>query len=135
MNWVDAYKVFDKEIFEDYNLFCIFINSIDTAVVCSESESIINQFAKWIDGRVDFPVIANTRLADKLQSKYDKTYRFRYISDIRKCLEEFRDCFDISDKSKYWSINHASDVVNSDNMFERLRKIGEGLVDAQRFYK
>lgn len=140
MRWEDAY-VFGEEVFEDYNLFCILINSIDVLVQTTNSDSIINKFALWIASDGEFPDIKNKALADKLQSKYDKVYCSRYIYDIQNCLDEFKDCFDTVDKPKYWSIDNigttqSSDVGvdKSDNMLKRLRTIGEGLANAKLFY-
>lgn len=134
MEWSNACKIFDEKVFEDYNLFCIFVNSIDTTVVCSNSDSIINQFAKWIDNKSEFPDIGNKLLADKLQSKYDKIYKSRFILDIKKCLDDFKDCFDNETKPNYWGIHNTEDSTNLSDMFEEMRKLGEGLSDARHFY-
>ena len=137
MQWFNACKVFDEKVFEDYNLFCIFIKSIDTIVECNDSDSIINEFAKWIDGRVEFPSIKNTCLSEMLQSKYADVYKSRYIEYLRDCLDDFKDCFQGDSSRKQWGIYNSETVVseNSSNMFEEMKKLGEGLSDAQRFYK
>ena len=138
MDWLTACLVFDENIFSDYNLFCIFFNSISDTVSCSESTSIINQFALWIDNRAEFPDIENTALADALQSRYESLYKYKYISEIRGSLEVFKQYFDNADKPKYWTDTEQDcllTVEKPSNMFDSLRNLGEGLADAQRFCK
>lgn len=99
--WDEACEIFDSDVFTNYYMFSIFIESISTTILCSDSDSIINKFALWIDGRGDFPEISNERLSERLKLFYNGN-KYSFLSRLKNSLDEFKDCFEFDDGVENW---------------------------------